>query len=81
MATEDINIKDRIDQHLKFFEIMERIRWQFTSAFGVVTLVGLFLSFTGGKTEIETLIVCSILVLIISIAAIIVQIRVVDFIL
>ena len=68
-------IKDRIDQHLKFFEIMERIRWQFTSAFGIGAALGLFLAIVG-ESSLSKTIVGTILVLGLSIAGIIVQIRI-----
>lgn len=76
-ATIDVRIvlKDRIDQHLKFFEIMERIRWQFTSAFGIGAALGLFLALVG-ESSISKTVVGIILVLGLSIAGIIVQIRI-----
>jgi hypothetical protein len=70
-----IVVKDRIDQHLKFFEIMERIRWQFTSAFGIGAALGLFLAIVG-ESSLSKTIVGTILVLGLSIAGIIVQIRI-----
>lgn len=70
-----IVVKDRIDQHLKFFEIMERIRWQFTSAFGIGAAIGLFLALAG-EPSISKTVVGHVLVLGLSIAGIIVQIRI-----
>ena len=70
-----IVLKDRIDQHLKFFEIMERIRWQFTSAFGVGAALGLFLALVG-ESSVSKTIVGIILVLGLSVAGIIVQVRI-----
>lgn len=68
-------VKDRIDQHLKFFEIMERIRWQFTSAFGIGAALGLFLALVG-ESSLSKTIIGTILVLGLSVAGIIVQIRI-----
>lgn len=68
-------VKDRIDQHLKFFEIMERIRWQFTSAFGIGAALGLFLALVG-ESSLSKTIIGTVLVLGLSVAGIIVQIRI-----
>ena len=40
----------RIDQHLKFFDTLERIRWQFTTAFGAGATAGVFFAVTDKVT-------------------------------
>src|SRR6185503_15400311 len=68
-------LRGRIDQHLKFFDTLERIRWQFTSAFGVGTGLGLFIALVGEPSTAKKL-VGHCLVVGLALAAIATQIRI-----
>ncbi len=45
-------LRARIDQHLKFFDTLERIRWQFTAAFGAgASVAAYFATQSGANTK------------------------------
>lgn len=72
------NISMRIDQHIKFMDSMEQIRWRFTSAFGITALLTiLFLSARLGVDDpIEKIIAYTFAVLI-SLSGLITQVRII----
>jgi len=68
-------LRGRVDQHLRFFDTLERIRWQFTSAFGVGAGFGLF-TILAGESSITKVLVGHCLVIGLSLAALVTQIRI-----
>ncbi|MBK8814326.1 MAG: hypothetical protein IPN42_01890 [Methylococcaceae bacterium] len=80
MESELINhIDKQIDVHVKFMDSIEQIRWRFTSAFGITALAGLL--FINGKAGLEGFKIFEaaayFIVLVVSIAGLITQIRII----
>ena len=68
-------LNKRIEQHEKFFNTLEGIRWQFTSAFGAGTGFGFFVTLVG-EPSFKKIIVGNVLVIGLGLAAIVAQIRI-----
>jgi hypothetical protein len=67
-------LRARIDQHLRFFDTLERIRWQFTTAFGAGASAALFFAVEdrgGAKKTIALILVFGF-----SLAGLVAQIRI-----
>lgn len=68
-------LRTRIDQHLKFFDTLERIRWQFSTAFGAGAGAAIFFA-ADDKTSGRTACIALLLVFGFSAAGLIVQLRI-----
>jgi hypothetical protein len=68
-------LSKRQDQHIAFMNSLEQIRWQFTSAFGLAAILSLF--FLSTTTANFERIAAIVLILIVSLAGLITQIRIV----
>ncbi len=68
-------IRNRQDLHVKFFSVLDTVRWRFTSAFGVGAAVGVL---SGFSSELETPVklAAQLLVVVLCLAGLISQIRV-----
>jgi hypothetical protein len=65
----------RIDQHLKFFDTLEKIRWSFTTGFGVGTVLAFFLA-TADNPSFSRAVAGYLIVVTLGLAAIVAQIRI-----
>jgi hypothetical protein len=68
-------LSKRQDQHIAFMNSLEQIRWQFTSAFGLAAILSLF--FLSTTTVNFERVAAIILILIVSLAGLVTQIRIV----
>jgi hypothetical protein len=68
-------LRTRIDQHLKFFDTLERIRWQFTTAFGAGAGAGIFFA-VEDKASPRKVCVALLLVFGFSAAGLVAQLRI-----
>lgn len=65
----------RQEQHMKFFDVLESIRWKFTTAFGAAALVGLSQVFSSVDSA-DRRVAGGVLTVAVSIAGIITQVRI-----
>jgi hypothetical protein len=68
-------LRARIDQHLKFFDTLERIRWQFTTTFGAGASVAVFLA-VDDKSSVKRMGIALLLVFGFSAAGLVAQLRI-----
>ena len=74
-------ISCRIDQHMKFLDAMEQVRWRFTTAFGLTSLGAiLFLAYkldSNSKANMDILLFSYGFAVLISLAGLVTQIRII----
>jgi hypothetical protein len=68
-------LRTRIDQHLKFFDTLERIRWQFTTAFGAGAGAAVFLA-VDDSASLKKRVISLVIVMGFSVAGLVVQLRI-----
>jgi hypothetical protein len=70
-----VALRTRIDQDLKFFDTLERIRWQFTAAFGAGAGAAIFFA-VDDKASAKKILIALVLVFGFSAAGLVAQIRI-----
>lgn len=79
MAIEDIHflelIRTRQELHVKFFSVLDTVRWRFTSAFGVGAAVGVLSGFSS-ELAVPVKLAAQVLVVVLCLAGLVSQVRV-----